>query len=417
MKIKKKFAFFVSLIFSLNIITGVAKANSEDELALSAKNVIVMDINTGEIIYENNSKEKVQIASTTKIMTALLLAENKEKTDLIHITEKAIAQPSSSFYKDYDSSLTTKDSFTAEDAMKGLLMISGNDIAVSIAENICSSEEEFSMLMDEKAREIGMLDSDFYTASGLDTDNVLNGNSHYSTAYDMALLAIEAYKNPWVRDAITTKKYSIGAVGSSKFDIENTNKNLGFNGCVGGKTGYTTKAQRCLVAFYEKDGRLLVGVVLGGKNPDYFNDMNDVVDYSLSMDREIVKENGAVIGFNYFIHNLFGLFNKNLKKEYPMVLKEDVYMYKNKLNDEEVEYEVIQNPISIWDFKYDTIVGILKVKEPNRMTEYKLYIEDETFNYIFNFKVKMVRFFYFLVFMGISIFIYRFFNKSNKKKY
>lgn len=414
MKFKRKCLFFVSLIFSFNLFTHIPKA--DDFLDLSAKNVIVMDFNTGEVVYENNSKEKVQIASTTKIMTALLLAENKEKTDLINVTEKAMAQPSSSFYKDYDGSLTTRDSFTAEDAMKGLLMISGNDIAVAIAESISGSEESFSLLMDEKAKAIGMLDSDFYTASGLDTDSVLDGNNHYSTAYDMALLAIEAYKNPWVRDAITTEKYSIGVVDGFKFDIENSNKNIGFNGCIGGKTGFTTKAQRCLVAFYKKEGRLLVGVVLGGKNPDYFNDMNEVVDYSLSIDREVIKESGAVSGFNYFIHNLWGLFDKNLKKEYPMILNEDVYMYNNELNNESVEYEVIQNPVSVWDVRYDTVVGILKVKEPNRETNYKLYMDEDTLNYISNFKVKTVRTFFFIIFTILAIYVYRFINKSNKKQ-
>lgn len=420
MSFKKKVAVFnILCIFLLN--TFVTKTYANENISIRAKNAIVMDIETGEVLYEKKSKEKVQIASTTKIMTALILAENRFKTDLIKFSENAMKQPSTSVYKDAAFNLTKDDYLTADSVMKGLLMASGNDMAILIAENIAGDEVSFSYLMDKKALEIGMTDSDFWTASGLDTDNILNGENHYSTAYDMALLGITAYNNPWVRENMCIKRATIGTSNGYFFSIENSNKNLGKNNCIGGKTGYTTKAQRCLVAFYQKNNKNLVGVVLGGGNPSYFDDMNKIIDYASNIKPKASKKKDDIIGSNSFSYKKYDIVSRLFDIEFPMVLREDVYVYDNEFNKKNTEYNVYKNNFSIWNIKDDSIVGTLEIREPNKISTYELYLGDETVEYINLCKSKMLRFFYILIISTVS-FIFlciakRFFFKNSKKHY
>lgn len=395
---KKKLIVFVAL-FSVCFNCSTVAAYESESINIGAKSAIVMDINTGEVLYEKDSKDKTQIASTTKIMTALILAENRLKTDLIRFTENAMSQPSSSLYKDVAFDLTTDDYLTADNAMKGLLMASGNDMAVIIAEDIAGTEESFSKIMDKKAIEIGMKDSDFYTASGLDTDDVLKGENHYSTAYDMALLGIAAYNNSWVKENMGVKSATIGTNDGYMFSIENSNKNLGKNNCVGGKTGYTTKAQRCLVAFYENDERSLVGVVLGGGNPSYFEDMNNIMEYSLNVKPTLFKENNAIIGTNSFSYKKYDVFSKLFNVEFPMVLRENTYIYDNEFNKKNTTYNVHKNNVSIWDLDKESIVGVLEIEEPNRINKYNLYLDGETIEYITLCKSRVLK----LAYIGIIV--------------
>ena len=271
---------------------GAYGETSIEGMDLSSQRAIVMDVDTGEVIFSLNSEEKVQMASTTKLMTGLLLAENRKKEDLITFTELAMEQPSTSIYKDLWLPLQVGDKFTAEDVMKGLLLRSGNDMAYMIAQDIADDPVEFSKLMDERAAEIGMKNTDFYTPTGLDMEEVLNGENHYSTAYDMALLTIEALKNPWVKEVVGTKKTDIGSVGGARYEIINSNANLGIDGNIGGKTGFTSKAGRCLTSIYEVDGRTLVGVVLGGESPDFFQDMDKIIKYGVAKEKETVYSSG-----------------------------------------------------------------------------------------------------------------------------
>lgn len=410
---KRIFVITFFLFFCFNQCSMIVYAN--ENFNIESNNAIVMDIETGEILYEKKSFEKVQMASTTKIMTALLLSENRNKDDLIKVTPNAIIQPSSSVIKDVAFNLKTGDYLKADDVMKGLLMASGNDMAVMIAEDISSDQETFSYLMDKKAFEIGMRNSDFYTPSGLDTDDVLNGEKHYSTAFDMALLGIAAYNDEWVKENMGTKNATIVSNSGYSFQIENSNKNLNKNNCVGGKTGYTTKAQRCLVAFYEKDNKSLVGVVLGGKNPSYFSDMDKIMKYAFNIEPTILKRNGDVIDKSNFTYKKYDIASKLIDRDFDIVLREDIYIYDNEFNNKNIKYKVSKNKVSIWNFKPDSSVGTLEVIEPNSSREYNLYMDEDTIQTIQSAKIKCVSLFYVVVIGSVCMCFYNVINKKNKK--
>ena len=162
-------------------------------------------MDTNEVIYSKNANEKAQCASTTKLITALLLSENKKKTDYLIYTENSMKQPSSSMFTDYKTNLKINDKISANDVMNSLLLHSANDMATLISENLAKDINSYNILMDKKTKEIGMKNTNFYTPSGLDSDDILQGQSHYTTAYDMALLAIEAFNSPWIRETMAKK--------------------------------------------------------------------------------------------------------------------------------------------------------------------------------------------------------------------
>ena len=413
MNIRKGLILLSSFALILVGASKVVYASENNELNLTSKSAIVMDVETGEVLYEYNSGEKTQMASTTKLMTALLLAENRNKNDILNFTEKAMMQPSTSVYKDIAWQLNPTDKFLASDVMNGLMLKSGNDMAMVIAENIAGDENSFSELMDKKAIELGMLDSDFYTVSGLDTDDVLNGENHFSTAYDMALLGVAAYNNEWIRESMSLKNTTMSTIDGYEFELENSNKNLGIDGCVGGKTGYTTKAQRCLVAMYEREDRTLVGVVLGGSNPGYFNDMKKIIDYSFSLKptTKINKNNIIYEEKMNFKPYIFVGSEKTVLM--PIFLKENVDTYINDFNDKNTEYNIVMNDISLWKLDKETKVGEFIVKEKNSLKKYDLYTTLTTKELI---KMNLIEYMV-IVFVIIAALIFcfiRFRKKENK---
>ena len=410
-----KFIILVSIVFSFLKTQNTYATNFN----LTSKSALVMDIETGEVIFAYNATEKVQIASTTKLMTGLLLAENREKKDVIKFTEKAIAQPSTSVFKDVAQKLTVEDSFYADDVMKGLLLKSGNDMAAIIAEDIAGNEYSFSKLMDAKAKELGMLDSDFYTASGLDTEEILSGESHYSTAFDMALLGAAAYKNDWLRETMSLKNTKMSTVDGYEFEIANSNKNLGLDGCVGGKTGYTTKAQRCLVAMYEINDKVLVGVVLGGDNPGYFDDMKKIIDYSANAKpikkfskEEVVYEANLSPGF---LTSFLGLEDFKI----PMYTNEDIYVYENEFNEMNMSYDVASKEINVLRLKEGKPISKVIINTKGMAKEHNLYADITTKHLLYNSSSIYMKGLRIILFVGVIVFILMIIkrNKYTKKHY
>lgn len=377
--------FIKSIMLSLVIILipiGVYGETSVEAMDLSSSRAIVMDVDSGEVIFSLNSEEKVQMASTTKLMTALLLAENRDKDDIIPFTELAMEQPSTSIYKDLWLPLEVGDKFTAEDVMKGLLLRSGNDMAYMIAEDISGDPVEFSKLMDKRATEIGMKNTDFYTPTGLDMDEVLNGENHYSTAYDMALLTIEALKNPWVKEVVGAKETDIGYVGGERYDIINSNLNLGVDGCIGGKTGFTSKAGRCLAAIYEVEGRTLVGVVLGGEYPDFFQDMSKIIKFAAAEEKQIVYSSGEDLYVQKAEVKPFRYVGDFEEIEIPLYIKEDVQQYNNDFNEKYTSYHMNLEEIDPWNVEKDAVVGELLITYKDSEKAIPIYAKFSTQEYV-----------------------------------
>ncbi|WP_404987830.1 D-alanyl-D-alanine carboxypeptidase family protein [Clostridium culturomicium] len=401
-------SFIKGIMLSLVIMMmpiGAYGETSIEGMDLSSQRAIVMDVDTGEVIFSLNSEEKVQMASTTKLMTGLLLAENRKKEDLITFTELAMEQPSTSIYKDLWLPLQVGDKFTAEDVMKGLLLRSGNDMAYMIAQDIADDPVEFSKLMDERAAEIGMKNTDFYTPTGLDMEEVLNGENHYSTAYDMALLTIEALKNPWVKEVVGTKKTDIGSVGGARYEIINSNANLGIDGNIGGKTGFTSKAGRCLTSIYEVDGRTLVGVVLGGESPDFFQDMDKIIKYGVAKEKETVYSSGDELYVQKEEVRPLKFIGDFEEVEIPLYIKEDVQWYNNDYNKKYRTYDMNLKEIDPWNIEKDAVVGEFVITDNNSEKVLPIYTKFSTEEYVKANKELYVKVFTFAMLVLIAFII------------
>lgn len=259
------------------VVTVVEDEGALEVPAIAAKSAIVIDVNSGSIIYEKNAYEKRPMASTTKIMTALLALENGYLGDTVSITAEML---------EYDEAGSTKlglsigDTITLHDLIVTMMLLSGNDAAQAVAVYLGGSLDGFASMMNERAAEIGMLDSHFITPSGLDDEN------HYSTAYDMALLGITAAKTPGFLDFTSMSKCQIFYgnpqqprwLSSHNYLVEGQSR--GIKGCDGLKTGYTDAAGYCLVSHVERDGIELVCVTLGA--PNYWTDQQALLNYALS---------------------------------------------------------------------------------------------------------------------------------------
>lgn len=320
--LKKVILFFVILFLSY-----------QNVYAMSAQSAIVMDADSGRVLYEHNAYEKRGIASTTKIMTALVVLENCKLDDVVTISYKAASTEGSSMY------LMPNEKLKVEDLLYGLMLNSGNDAATALAEHTSGNVENFAKLMNEKAKEIGMKDSSFANPHGLDNEN------HYSTAYDMALLTKHAMKNETFKTIVGTHKKIAETNNEQKYKyLTNHNKLLSmYEWCKGVKTGFTKKCGRCLVSYSEKEGVKLIAITLNA--PDDWNDHIGLYEaYFSTYNRyNIINNNDYICSIN--VENSD---EKNLKlyscKAINLTLTEDEYKNIN------IEYEYpdsIKAPIYI----------------------------------------------------------------------
>ena len=222
-----------------------------NELNLNSRSCIVLDRLSKNIIYGKNENNKVKMASTTKIMTAIVVLENASLDKTVEVSKKAAGTGGSRL------GLKTGDKITMRDLMYGLMLCSGNDAAVCLAESVAGSVAEFANLMNAKAQELGLSNTHFESPHGLDSDE------HYTTAYELAILSDYALNNSTFFNIVGTKNYTVTINGSPK-NLSNTNELLGnLNGVYGIKTGFTNGANRCLVTACKRDNMDIICVVLG----------------------------------------------------------------------------------------------------------------------------------------------------------
>ena len=230
----------------------------------SAASAILMDADSGRVLYEHNADRKMLIASTTKILTALVAIEEGDLHDSVKVSREAAYTEGSAMY------LTEGETLTLETLLYGVLLCSGNDAAVAVAQHVGGSVKGFVALMNEKARELGMEHSSFANPNGLDDEQ------HYSTARDMAKLAQAALKNETLMRIASTRSVTIGGR-----TMTNHNKLLHYvDGCLGLKTGYTKAAGRTLVSCAEKNGQRLIAVTLQDGND--WADHRSLYEYGFS---------------------------------------------------------------------------------------------------------------------------------------
>lgn len=322
--LKKKICIIIFAIIILIQCTTVVFANEEDEEELnyfneiqeelkqvsadiskepqiSSRAAVVIDRNSKKVIYGKNENEKRAMASTTKIMTAIILLENEDLSKTVEVSKKAANTGGSRL------GLSTGNKITLNDLLYGLMLCSGNDAAVQIAETVGGSVEDFAVLMNNKAKELGLNNTHFVTPHGLDEQE------HYTTAYELALLTDYALKNEKFAEVVSTKTYTVNINGNYK-TLNNTNELLGYlEGVNGVKTGFTNNALRCLVTSTSRDNLNIITVVLGADTKKIrTKDSIQLIEYTYS--------NYKLINIKEKIENEFS----NWKKHYKPVINKGV---------------------------------------------------------------------------------------------
>ncbi|MDR1704578.1 MAG: D-alanyl-D-alanine carboxypeptidase [Clostridiales bacterium] len=239
-----------AVTFVIALIAASQRVKGADSPAVEARAAILVDFETGRVLWAKNADEPLAMASTTKIMTGILTLEHGNLSDTVTVSKRAAGAPK------VKMNLSEGERISLETLLYALMLQSSNDAAVAVAEHIGGSVEGFCAMMTEKAKELGAKDTVFETPNGLDAGN------HHSTAADLALIARYALSDPRFVDLINTPSYS-GDSDRRHYDITNKNRFLHeFAGANGVKTGFTGKAGHCFVGSAERDGLWLVSVVL-----------------------------------------------------------------------------------------------------------------------------------------------------------
>lgn len=268
-KIKYFFSLLLTICFTFTYTcTSYAYLHTEEKPTLSAKAAVLIDKNSKAILYGINENERLPMASTTKIMTAIIAIENLNLSDKVTITAPMTGAEGSSIY------LKEGECFTVEELLYGLMLKSGNDAAVALAIHTAGSVEDFVKLMNIKAKNLGLENTSFKTPNGLDEEG------HHTTAYELAKIAAYALDNDTFSNIVSTRSKNIGGnngLTTIRY-LKNGNKLLKTYDCANGvKTGYTKLSGRCLVSSATKNSMTLIAVTLN--DPDDWDDHTSLLNY------------------------------------------------------------------------------------------------------------------------------------------
>ena len=309
-------------------------------LEVSARSAALLDGDTGQILWEKNAQDPSLIASTTKIMTALVVLEQAELDEVVEIPAEAVGVEGSSMY------LKEGEQLTVEDLLYGLMLSSGNDAAVALAIYVSGSIEAFAEEMNRKAEELGLQNTHFANPNGLDQEG------HYATAESLGQITVAALQNPDFRTIVSAKSYA--CAGHS---MTNHNKLLWqYPGAMGVKTGFTKQAGRILVGAAERDGRCLVSVTIHA--PSDWSDHAQMLDYGFSLysSRTLVTE-GEEVGQMPVI--------SGLSDSVPLVA-EDTLAY-TMLEEETAEYRLLTAPFVYAPVEQGATMGTLQAYVGGRL--------------------------------------------------
>lgn len=343
----------ISIILVLCMFLPLNIRADEIDLAPNAGSAILIEFETGEIIFEKNAHEKLHPASMTKIMSMLIIMEHIDKgligwDDMVTVSANASGMGGSQIL------LETNEKMAVRDLFKGIAVASGNDAVVAMAEYIAGTEEAFVNMMNEKAKELGLTDTNFKNVHGLDDAN------HYSSAYDMAMMARELIKHKTVLEYTSIYEDYLRKGTDKEFWLVNTNKLVRFyDGADGLKTGYTSEAGYCLTATATKNNMRLIAVAM--KEPDSKTrnaEVTSMLDYGFAQySTETVLSTDSVLDKV--------LVDKGKKEYVEIVPTENITFLNKKLeNAKNANYEIKLNDLKA-PLKKGDVVGTLIVKFDN----------------------------------------------------
>lgn len=343
----------ICIILILTISLVPLRIFAEENLNINGKSAILMDYNTKKVIYEQNSKEKLYPASLTKIMTLILGMEALESgkislTDEVRISANAASMGGSQLW------LEEGETQTVENLFKAITIRSANDASVALAEHIAGSEEIFVKIMNDKAKELGMNDTNFVNASGLHHED------HYTTAYDVALMSAELLRHDQIHEWLTVYMDEI-LVGKKKDKVQslvNTNRLIKeYDGTTGIKTGSTSQAGYCLSASAKKGNLHLIAVVMGSDTSKIrFDEAIRLMDYGFAnFDSVIIGRKGDTVDKV--------LIQKGNTKYLEVTLERDCSLLIPKGQSKDITKEIVlpeyvEGPISQGDIVGELIVRI-----------------------------------------------------------
>lgn len=354
----RKIWIFIFLILFIPIRVYGEELN----LAENAKSAILIEASTGEILYQKNANERLAPASMTKIMSLILIMENIENgnlkwNDIVVVSKNASSMGGSQIF------LETNEMMTVEDLVKGICIASGNDATVALAEKIAGTEKAFVKLMNDKAKSLGLRNTNFMNSTGLDAEG------HYSSAYDMSIMARELVRHEKILEFSSIYEDYLRKNTAKKFWLVNTNKLVKFYSYIDGlKTGYTGNAGYCLTATGMKNDMRLISVVMGEENTDNrTTDTLAMLDYGFNMYsiNKVVNKDKSLGNVRV---NLGDIENVDI------MLEEDItILNNNQKGKKNITYEINTNNINA-PVKKGDVVGKLDVYEEGRY----LYSRDIT---------------------------------------
>ena len=357
---KKVVAFILILVL---LIPGVTFA--EDDPTPNAGSSILMEVSTKTILYEKNKDSQVAVASLTKMMAQILILEAIESGNLTW-DEQVKASSNAAGYGGTQIYLQPGEMMSVRDLMKGITMASANDATVVLAERIAGSEEAFVKMMNEKAQKLGLKNTNFMNPTGLDEDN------HYSSAYDMALIAIELLKHDEILEFSSVYEDYLRKDTPNKFWLVNTNKLVRFyDGADGLKTGFTDNAGYTMAVTAKRNDMRLIAIVLGEAVSKVRNqETTSLLDYGFNLYKvQVIKKQGDVI-------KTVDL-NKATKNKVDVVLDRDITVLSKKSDTEKSYTEKVNiNEVKL-PLKENQIVGNIEIYDQGKQIgSYPLIVKE-----------------------------------------
>ena len=344
------------IIIFTGILLCISKVNADEIFAPSSKSAILIEASTGEVLYEKNANEKLKPASMTKMMTLLLTFEAIERGDL-KLTDEVIVSINASGMGGSQILLETGEKMAVDNLIKGVAIASGNDAAVALAEKIGGTEDYFVELMNKRATELGLKNTHFQNAHGIDAEN------HYSTAYDMSVIARELLKHEKITDYTKIYEMYLRENTNRKVWLVNTNKLVRFYDYIDGlKTGYTRGAGYCITLTGMKNGMRLIAVTMDEPSIESRNrETLGLIDYGFAQyELETLLSKESIIATKTIA--------KSIQRKVDVVPLEDIKVLNKKMqNKKTVTYKIDINNIEA-PVNKGNVVGSITLIENDKET-------------------------------------------------